>query len=169
MSATSLPSDLRMLDDRDLLYALDRLNNDYVHALDAGELEDWPGFFSADGVYKILPRENHENGYPIAVMYCEGRGMMQDRIAAIRETLLFAPRTLRHITGNTRILEIERGVIRAQTNYAVFESTRESNTEVFNAGRYLDRVIVDDGALRYRERLCVYDSSWIPTSLIYPL
>lgn len=169
MSAAPLPGDLRLLDDRDLLYALDRLTNDYVHALDAGELEDWPGFFTTDGVYKILPRENHENGHPIAVMYCEGRGMMQDRVAAIRETLLFAPRTLRHITGNTRILGIERGAIRAQTNYAVFESTRDRNTEVFNAGRYLDRVTVDDGALRYRERLCVYDSSWIPTSLIYPL
>jgi salicylate 5-hydroxylase small subunit len=64
---------------------------------------------------------------------------------------------------------VESGVVRAQTNYAVFESTRDRNTEVFNAGRYLDRVVIDDGVLRYRERLCVYDSSLIPTSMIYPV
>ena len=169
MTASPLPSDLRLLDDRDMLFALDRLNNDYVHTLDEDEIEQWPGFFTEDGIYKVLPRENYENGYPIAVMYCEGRGMMQDRVTAIRETLLFAPRALRHITGNTRILGQEDGTVRVQTNYAVFESTRDRNTEVFNTGRYLDRVAVEDGVLRYRERLCVYDSSVIPTSLIYPI
>jgi len=169
MCASSLPGDLRLLDERDLLFALDRLNNDYIHALDNDEIEQWPGFFSEDGVYKVLPRENHENGYPIAVMYCEGRGMMQDRITAIRNTLLFAPRALRHITGNTRILAVEDGGVHAQTNYAVFESTRDRDTTVFNAGRYLDHVVVEEGVLRYRKRLCVYDSSLIPTSVIYPI
>lgn len=169
MSASPLPNDLRLLDDRDLLYALDRLNNDYVHALDADDIEQWPGFFTEDGVYKVLPRENYENDLPIAVMYCEGRGMMRDRVTAIRETLLFAPRALRHLTGNTRILAVEDGMVRAQTNYAVFESTRDNNTDVFNTGRYLDQVAIEDGVLRYRERLCVYDSSLIPTSMIYPI
>jgi len=169
MSAALLPADLAAIDERDLLYALDRLNNDYVHALDEGDIEQWPGFFTEDGLYKITPRENYENDLPIAVMYCEGRGMLQDRITAIRETLLFAPRMLRHITGNTRILALEDGAVRAQTNYAVFESTRDDHTKVFNAGRYVDRVVIEDGVLRYSERFCVYDSSMIPTSVIYPI
>lgn len=169
MSASPLPTDLHLLDDRELLFALDRLNTDYVHTLDDDAIEQWPGFFTEDGVYKVLPRENYENDLPIAVMYCEGRGMMQDRVTAIRETLLFAPRALRHITGNTRILAVEDGAVRAQTNYAVFESTRDDHTKVFNTGRYLDRAVIEDGVLRYRERLCVYDSSLIPTSMIYPI
>jgi salicylate 5-hydroxylase small subunit len=40
---------------------------------------------------------------------------------------------------------------------------------VFLVGRYYDRVVDDDGALRFAERICVSDSTLVPTSLIFPL
>ena len=164
------PADLRKLGAPDLQYALERLLGDYVHALDGDELERWPEFFVADGIYKIVPRENFEKDLPMALMFCEGQGMMGDRVTAIRETLLFAPRTLRHLTSSLRIDGFDAdGAVRTTANYAVFESTSESANAVFNVGRYVDRVVVDDGRLRYAEKICVFDTSMVPTSLIYPI
>lgn len=43
----------------------------YSDVLDEGELERWPDFFTADCVYKVIPRENFEQDLPIALIYCE--------------------------------------------------------------------------------------------------
>lgn len=149
--------------------ALAVLTAAYVHALDDADLERWPDFFTADCVYKIVPRENYENGLPLAIWYCKGRGMLQDRVTAIRETQLFAPRALRHVTGNMLVLAREGETLRTVTNYVVYESKLDGRSEVFNVGRYLDRVVVEDGRLKFAEKLCVFDTSVVPTSLIYPI
>jgi len=40
---------------------------------------------------------------------------------------------------------------------------------VFLCGRFYDRVVEDGGALRFAERICVTDSTLVPTSLIFPI
>ena len=42
-------------------------------------------------------------------------------------------------------------------------------SELFLCGRYQDRVVDDGGTLRFAERLCIYDSTIVPTSLVYPV
>jgi hypothetical protein len=42
-------------------------------------------------------------------------------------------------------------------------------SELFLCGRYHDRVVEDIGSLRFAERICVYDSTIVPTSLVYPV
>ena len=147
---------------------LDELTAAYVHALDDADLDRWFEFFTEDCVYRIVPRENYDNDLPLAIWYCRGRGMMLDRVTAIRETQLFAPRALRHVTGNMLVVGREGG-LRTVTNYAVYESTLDRASEVFNVGRYLDRIVVEDGRLKFAEKLCVFDTSVVPTSLIYPI
>jgi 3-phenylpropionate/cinnamic acid dioxygenase small subunit len=163
------PGDLQRLSPADLRCALEALTAAYVHALDDADLERWPDFFTEDCLYKVIPRENYENGLPLAVWYCRGRGMLQDRVTAIRETQLFAPRMLRHVTGNMLVQGWEDGALRTVTNYAVYESTLDRASEVFNVGRYLDRVVAADGGLKFAEKLCVFDTSVVPTSLIHPI
>jgi 3-phenylpropionate/cinnamic acid dioxygenase small subunit len=163
------PGDLQRLSQSELRCELEALTAAYVHALDDADLERWPDFFTEDCVYKVIPRENYENGLPLAIWYCQGRGMLQDRVTAIRETQLFAPRVLRHVTGNALVQGREDGVLRTVTNYAVYESTLDRASEVFNVGRYLDRIVVADGRLKFAEKLCVFDTSVIPTSLIHPI
>ena len=167
---SELPADLRSAEPLLLRAALDAFLSDYVFVLDENRLEDWPAFFTDDGVYKIIPRENYDMDLPIAVLSCEGRGMLADRVTAIRETLLFEPRALRHITSGMRIMSFEDdGSVRVQTNYAVYENSPDVTNAVFNVGRYMDRIVVREGRLRYTEKLCVFDTSAIPTSLIYPI
>ena len=161
--------DFRQLSPAVLRYEIETLTAAYVHALDDAALERWPDFFTEDCLYKVIPRENYENGLPLAIWYCRGRGMLQDRVTAIRETQLFAPRALRHVTGNTLVQGWDDGALRTVTNYAVYESTLDRTSEVFNVGRYLDRVVAEDGRLKYAEKLCVFDTSVVPTSLIHPI
>jgi hypothetical protein len=42
-------------------------------------------------------------------------------------------------------------------------------TEIVLAGVYLDRIARDGERLLFKERLCIYDSLLIPTSLIAPI
>ena len=79
-------------------------------------------------------------------------------------------KSFRHITSGMRVSGIERdGSICVQTNYVVYENTADETNSVFSVGRYLDRVVSDDGRLKYAEKLCVFDTSVIDTSLIYPI
>ena len=49
------------------------------------------------------------------------------------------------------------------------ETLQDELTRVFNAGHYRDKLVVEDGKLESRERVCVFDSLLVPNSLIYRL
>ena len=84
----------------------------YVTAIDDGELERWPEFFTEDCVYRILPRENDSLNLPLAVMSCNSRAALTDRIAAYRKANLFAPHAYRHMLGPVRIRDEGRQEVR---------------------------------------------------------
>ena len=155
---------------------IEDLMADYTQALDDGELSQWPMLFTQECFYQVIPRENHAQGLPLATIRAESRAMLQDRVMALQETYMFEPRYLRHVTSGLRYQLAEREdsssgelVIIAQSSYAVFETLPDEYTRVFNVGRYLDEIVRDEGKLRFRQRICVFDSELVPNSLIYPI
>ena len=145
------------------------LHAEYCAALDEGRYEDWAALFTDDCLYRIVPRDNHDRGLPLAIMHCESRGMLLDRIVAIRETSYYAPRTLRHMVSGIRVVADDDGALRGQANYLVLQTLPEQPTTLFNAGRYLDAIVREAGRLRIKERLCIFDSIVVPNSLIVPV
>jgi salicylate 5-hydroxylase small subunit len=141
----------------------------YDAALDEGEYERWPGFFVEAGIYKITPRENYDAGLPVAMIYCESRAMLADRVAAIRETTLYAPRIIRRVMGAPSLLAVEAGEMRLAQSFALFETMLNETSTVFLCGRCYDRVVDEGGILRFAERICVTDATNIPLSLIFPI
>jgi len=141
----------------------------YSDALDEGELERWPEFFTEDCLYKVTPRENFEQGLPVALIFCESRNMLIDRVVALRETALFVPRMVRHLTGNIRLRTMEPEGLRLTASFALFHTMVDQPSELFLCGRYHDRVVEDGGRLRFADRICVYDSAIVPISLVYPV
>jgi salicylate 5-hydroxylase small subunit len=141
----------------------------YASCVDDGPLDDWPDFFTEQGLYRVIPRENHDAGLPLSTLSLDGRAMLRDRVYGAQNTLFHAPYYQRHVIGPVRILSTEGGVTHATANYAVFRTKRDGLAEVFNTGRYLDRIVQDEGRLRFVERSCVFDSDLIPNSIIYPL
>ncbi len=148
---------------------IDDLYSAYADCLDDGDLERWPEFFTDDCRYEIIPRDNFERGLPLAVMRCESKRMLVDRVAALRRSSVYAPRALRHLVSGVRVVAVESGVIRAGASYAVLQTLPDEETTLFNAGRYLDRVVREAGTLMFQERLCVFDSVLVPGSLVYPI
>ena len=148
---------------------IDELYSDYAHAIDDGELEQWPDFFVDDGLYQVVSRENHERGLPLALIRCESRAMMQDRVATIRQTQMFAPRALRHLVSGIRVAPSNNGEINVQASYAVLQTLVEDETRILSAGRYLDVLVREGDVLRFKSRTCVYDTVLVPNSIVYPI
>jgi salicylate 5-hydroxylase small subunit len=148
---------------------VNRLNADYAAALDEARFDDWPEFFTDDGAYKVQSRENFERKLPLALIALESKGMMKDRVYGVTQTIYHAPYYMRHVVGPARVLSEEGGLLRAQSNYAVFRTRPGDASEVYNVGRYIDEIVRTEAGLRFRSRLCVYDSEMVLNSLIYPL
>lgn len=149
--------------------ALTRLYADYALAVDSGDWDLWPEFFTEDCVYKLQPRENHERGFPLATLSFTSKGMLQDRVYGIQETLFHDPYYQRHVVGAPVVRRVAGGRIYSEANYAVFRTKLDKLTTVFNVGRYIDTIVQTPEGLKFAERWVVYDSEMIPNAIIYPI
>src|SRR5947208_4080451 len=80
----------------------------YADCIDDDRLEEWPDFFVDDCHYLITDRESHQAGLRHGVIYCASRGMLLDRVTAMRQVLVYEPHRYRHILCPAR-----RGTVRA--------------------------------------------------------
>lgn len=149
--------------------AISRLYADYAQAVDSGDWDLWPEFFIDDCVYKLIPRENHERGFPLATLSFESKGMLKDRAYGIKETLFHDPYYQRHVVGAPLVHKAEADRFEVEANYAVFRTKLSRESTVFNVGRYIDVIVRTPDGLKFASRLCVYDSEMIPNSIIYPI
>lgn len=156
--------------DFDTWQALQQLYSDYAAAVDSGQWELWPEFFTTDGVYKLQPRENHERGFPLSTLAFDSQAMLRDRVYGIQETLFHDPYYQRHVVSAPVVRQIDdQGRLHCEANYAVFRTKLDGASSVFNVGRYLDIVVNTPQGFKFAQRLCVYDSEMIPNSIIYPI
>jgi anthranilate 1,2-dioxygenase small subunit len=153
----------------DWLSRVSRLNADYARAIDDDRLEDWPRFFVERCRYKITSADNHRKGLPAGIVYADSRGMLQDRVAALRDANVYERQSYRHLVGLPAILGEADGAIRSETPFLVVRIMRDGTMDLFATGRYLDLLVEDQEALRLRERVVVCDSSRIDTLLAIPL
>jgi 3-phenylpropionate/cinnamic acid dioxygenase small subunit len=148
---------------------LDAYYADYMAALDEARYAEWPDFFVEDCLYRLMPRENHEQGLELCTMLCESRGMLRDRVGAVVDTSTYGPRSLRHLMSGMQVKSAENGAIATESNFLIVETLNDEPSRVFLAGRAYDRLVRVDGALKLKERLCVFDSNLILNSLIVPV
>jgi len=152
-----------------LQYQVEQLYNRYATLLNDGPLEEWPGLFCEECFYAVTPRENHEADLPLAIMRCESRAMLEDRVYSVQKTMVYEPRYIRHHITNVQILDEDEGLIRTTANYTVIETLTDELPKILNSGKYLDKITMDDGEYRFVEKVCVYDSVLVPNSIIYPV
>jgi salicylate 5-hydroxylase small subunit len=170
MSAGTTPANTVTVE---LRFRIEDLYAQYIAALDEARYDQWPGFFTEDCVYKVIPRENYDRKLPLATMASESRGMLVDRVYGMQNTLFHQPYYQRHMISGlfVRGIEYKEGVqhIHTQANYSVFRTKQNALSEVFNVGRYVDTIVEQQGKLLFAEKLCVFDSELIPNSIIYPI
>lgn len=142
---------------------------EYAHAIDDDRLEEWPEFFTDDCSYRMINRENHEKGRVVGIMDCSSKGMLQDRILALREANVFEPHTYRHILSATRITGQNGNVYNVETSFLVIRTMQEGDMSVFCTGKYIDEIVLADTGPRFRKRLVVCDSNRIDTLIVIPI
>jgi 3-phenylpropionate/cinnamic acid dioxygenase small subunit len=150
-----------------LRMAVEDLHARYVHALDSDRLEDWPGFFTEDGRYRVTTAENEARGLPASVLYAEGRAMLRDRVASLRHANIYEPQRYRHMVSATRVEPIGQKTVRSIASFLVVRIMQGGEALLFASGRYADRIRLPE--LQYEERVVVCDSRRFDTLLAIPL
>ena len=145
--------------------AVQELLADYGGLLDLGRYDDWLGLFAAECRYSVVPRENYDQGLPVALILCDNRGMLEDRIMALREANKFNIHIDRHLIGLPRVV----GEAEIEAPFAVYQTDQEGETRLFAAGLYRDRLERAGEGLRIAEKLVLLDTSAVPTLLATPL
>jgi anthranilate 1,2-dioxygenase small subunit len=153
---------------RDLRAAIEEFNYDYAAALDGGDMDRWTEFFTEDAIYRVTARDNFDAGLSLSLMSCDGRGMLKDRAYAILHTEMYAPRYVKHLVSNTRVLSADGPDVCAEAYYVILETLIDEPTRILQSGKYRDRFQYEDGRLLLKERQCVYDTVLVPNCLVYP-
>ncbi len=143
--------------------------HDCAHCIDDDRLEEWPSYFTEDCRYTIIDRVSHERALPVGIMTCDSRGMLEDRVRALREANIYEPHCYRHLISGIRIRGVEGDAYSVQTSYAVIRTMQEGDISVFSSGKFLDEIVVTDDRLLFRERIVVCDSSRIDTLIVIPI
>ncbi|MDR0779877.1 MAG: aromatic-ring-hydroxylating dioxygenase subunit beta [Pseudomonadales bacterium] len=157
------------MSDWQLQLRIQRLQTRYVHILDEDRLEQWPALFTADGCYTITTRENHQAKLPLALYSCTGQGMLQDRVTGYRRINVYEPQCYRHQISALEVEADPAGGWRCRSNFLVVRTLQRGDMSVFATGSYRDRIVEQDGELRFVERLVITDSRQTDTLLVIPL
>jgi 3-phenylpropionate/cinnamic acid dioxygenase small subunit len=146
-----------------------RLNAAYAAAIDNDRLEDWPGFFVNDCLYKITSADNHRQGLAAGIIYADSRAMLVDRVTALRTANIYERQRYRHLIGLPVLGNAGETGLTAETPFLVVRTMRSGQMDLFAAGVYLDRLRHENGTLLFEQRLVVCDSGSFDTLLAIPL
>jgi anthranilate 1,2-dioxygenase small subunit len=158
-----------MRDSADIFFAIMRAQLDYARCIDDDRLEEWPDFFADDCLYRVTSASNLRDGMEAAIVFANSKGMLRDRVSALREANIYERHAYRHILSAPCILSQKDDRIQSETSFLVARIMRDGTTEVFATGRYLDAYGFDHGGLKLFERVVVCDSNRIDTLLALPL
>jgi anthranilate 1,2-dioxygenase small subunit len=148
---------------------LEQLYTNYVHCLDADELEHWPDYFTEDCFYRVTSAENYEAGMPLGLIHATSRNMLKDRVSALREANIYEPQRYRHLVSSIKIVEDRREALDLTANFLVVRTMQEGDMTLFAAGRYVDRVLRAGDDWKFARKEVVLDSRQIDTLLAIPI
>jgi anthranilate 1,2-dioxygenase small subunit len=150
-------------------FAVDDLLARYARCIDDDQLEQWPSFFTEHARYIVRSQENASRGLPTAAMYCDSRAMLVDRVVALRNANIYESHRYRHLISCTVLEDISAEALTAVSNYVVFRTRTNGATDIFSAGGYRDRIVLDGESFRFAEKLVTFDTDRIDTLLVTPL
>ncbi|MBC7940133.1 MAG: nuclear transport factor 2 family protein [Chitinophagaceae bacterium] len=151
------------------LLSLCAFNAAYANAIDSGELEEWPSFFTEHCSYRITNVENERDGLPAGIVFADSRAMLEDRIAALREANIYERQRYRHLLGIPLVESADENGAVARTPFMVARIMHTGETLLFATGAYHDRFEIVAARLLLAERIVVCDSTVTDTLLALPL
>ena len=154
---------------QDLWFAIAQAQAAYARCLDDDRLEEWPDFFADDCVYRVTSADNMREGYEASLIFLNSKGMVRDRVSALRTANIYERQAYRHVLGQPSILSAEGEMVTSEVSFIVVRIMRNGATDVFATGRYLDNWRRAGEGVALTSRVVVCDSSRIDTLLALPL
>lgn len=150
---------------------IENLMMDYSESIDSKEYERWPELFTEDGHYRVTNSDDFYQGYKHGIIWVDSRGMMKDRVSALREANVYEEQGYRHLNSMVRVLkeDPDNNTLSLTSNFMVVRILHTGETHLFATGRYLDRIQIKDNVALFKERIVVCDSQRIDTLLAIPL
>ena len=141
----------------------------YARALDEDRLEDWPGFFTEDCLYRVTSAENYDAGMPLGLIYASSRNMLVDRVMALRRANIYEPQRYRHLISGVQIDSEGEDGLEVSASFLCVRTMQDGGMTLFAVGRYLDRLVRAAEGWRFARKIVVLDSRQIDTLLAIPL
>jgi anthranilate 1,2-dioxygenase small subunit len=145
------------------------LQDRYIATIDADRLEEWPDLFIEDCLYEIIPRENEEAGLPAPLIQCSNNRMLRDRVVSLRKANIYEKPLYRHLVSGIEFTAVSANQIEMTSNYVVVNTSQLGESSVYQAGRYLDRVVRTEQGWRFASKRCIYDTARVKTLLAFPI
>ena len=142
----------------------------YARCIDDDEGRGWPDFFADKCLYVVTTAENHRLGMQSGIIFADSKGMLIDRISALKNANIYEQHRYRHILSQPLISRIDSEWVWCETGFMVARIMRTGETSLFATGRYLDcyRITQSHSPL-LEERRVICDSNRIDTLLALPL
>jgi 3-phenylpropionate/cinnamic acid dioxygenase small subunit len=153
---------------------IDRLQIQYIAALDQKRMKDWLDTFSRreDSSYTCTSIENAEAGLPVALMLDDNRARLADRVTFIEKVWAgtFQDYRTRHFVQRLSCKEIETGRYAVVTNFTVTATPEETGVSgTLACGLYEDEVVVEESTFRFLHKRSITDTIIMPRYVVYPL
>jgi anthranilate 1,2-dioxygenase small subunit len=148
---------------------IEDLHARYVRVIDDDRLEEWPSLFTPACLYRIITRENFDQGLALPVMECRSRGMLEDRVTGYRRINVYEPQRYLHQTSGLVVSQVGDKTVQCKSNYLVIRTLGDGSMSIFSSGVYLDKIVFDGANVQFAERIVVQDSRRIDTLLVIPL
>ena len=142
---------------------------DYAMAIDEDRLEDWVELFTEDCDYRVVTRENVEQGLPNVLMWCDNKDMLRDRVESYRHVNVYNPHYDRHVLGPLRFTDEKDGRCTFDVSYSLFQTSLEGESRLFSVGRYRVEARLEGGTARLKTVTVIADTGLVPSLLATPI
>jgi anthranilate 1,2-dioxygenase small subunit len=120
-------------------------------------------------LYLVTTSSNYRQNLDAGLIWADTRGMLRDRVSALRKANIYERQTYRHLCGTPVIVGENGQQVSSETPFLVARVVRDGPTDIFATGRYVDRYEITGDAVMLAERIVVCDTSQIDTLLAIPL
>lgn len=152
--------------------AIDALHTAYVAALDQGDMVAWAATFAVapETSYFCISAENDRRGLPLALMYDDCRGRIDDRVTFVTKVWVgtYQPYCTRHFTQRLSCESAGNNQYRVTSGFTIMMSAEGGTTAVLTSGEYRDLVEIQGDSAVFRERRVIYDADVLPRYIVFP-